>query len=38
MFVQLTSELHVGKDDLLTNAGESVLVLKQMFVVWPLTD
>lgn len=35
---RLTSELHVGYNDLLTDAGECVLVFKQMFVVWPFTD
>lgn len=34
----LTSELHVGHNDLLTNASESILVFKQMLVVWPFTD
>ena len=34
----LTSELHVGHNDLLTNASECILVLKQMLVVRPFTD
>lgn len=33
----LTPELHVGNDDLLTDAGQRILVLKQMLVVWPFT-
>lgn len=32
-----TSELHVGDDDLFTDAGESILIFKQMLIVWPLT-
>lgn len=35
---RLTSELHVGNDNLLTNACERVLVLKQVLVVCPLAD
>lgn len=34
---QLTSELHIGHNDLLTDTGECVLVLKQMLVVGPFT-
>lgn len=32
-----TSKLHVGYDDLLTDAGENILVLEEMFIVWSLT-
>lgn len=32
-----TSEFHVGDDDLFADAGECVLILKQMLVVGPLT-
>lgn len=32
-----TSELHVRDDDLFTDAGECILIFKQMLVVWPLT-
>lgn len=34
----LTSELHVRNNDLLADARERVLVLKQLLVVCPLTD
>lgn len=36
--VSLTSELHVGNNDLLADARERVLVLKQLLVVGPLAD
>ncbi len=32
-----TSKLHVGYDDLLTDAGENILVFKEMLIVRPLT-
>lgn len=35
---RLTPELHVGHNDLLTDAGEDILVLKQMLVVRPFAD
>lgn len=38
MTVSLTSELHVGDNDLLADARERVLVLKQPLVVGPLAD
>lgn len=38
MTVSLTSELHVGNNDLLADARERVLVLKQPLVVGPLAD
>lgn len=31
-----TSEFHVGDDDLFADAGERVLIFKQILVVWPL--
>lgn len=34
----LTSKLHVGHNDLLTNASECILVFKKMLVVRPFTD